>query len=498
MNTDTVTLIERPYGEVVDDILTAIVGGIVNEPILYDSKEDSYLLSQPARIVRGITGTRTETVNNVAKPIHYTFRQEVDYLLDEGGKGITWQPGGKWPDDETTFYVDYVPRDGQPPLTDINVGSVTRTLSEAIAREIAVVYEQINEAYRSGFVDSATGKSLDLVVAILDVLRLTKDHAQGKVAFFRDMASAEGNVTIPKDTLLIAKKGKATFVTTEQRTLQRGQVRMDVPVRASDAFGGDPGLVKSGEINALAQPIVGIVNVTNFDPTSLRTDDESDDELRARAKVALRGLGKATLAALKFVIQLEGAEFIDAWDPNGAPDKTAPVGEVKLFIKTEPEHFDSVRSRVEETRAAGVKATLLARYVYLKPHITGKVDGNLPAAGKAKVVNQVIEALQRYVDGLSGNEPAEGSKLLEAIETVTEVEDPKIVDVRASRVATEATDQVKPGDRIPDSSLVRKKATDDLATDADIEKGEFRVVTPGNDWFVALDVEPGDIALTES
>jgi hypothetical protein len=498
MNTDTVTLIQRPYAEIVDDILTAIVGGIVNEPICYDDKEDSYPLAQPARSVRSITGTRTETVNGELKPIHFAFRQEADYLFSDGSNAIEWQAGGKWPDDETVFYVDYFPREGQPPLTDINVGSVTRTLAEAIARETAVVFEQINEAYRSGFVDSATGRSLDLVVAILDVVRLRKDHAQGRVTFFRDMAIPEGGITIPKDTLLIAKKGKATFVTAEERTLQRGQVRIDVPVRASDAFRGDPGLAKTGEINALTQPITGIASVTNFDPTSLRTDDETDEELRARAKVALRGLGKATLAALKFVIQKEGAEFIDAWDPNGASDKKADPGEVKLLIKTEPEHFESVRARVEETRAAGVKATLLARYVYFKPRVTGEIVANLPAAGKAKIVNQVIEELRRYVDGLTGKEPAEGTKLLEAIRKVKEVQDARIVDVMAWKVADKDEPPNRAGDRLLARDLVRGKGTDQLATDEQIEKGEFSVVTPGDDWFVALDVEPGDIDLAES
>ena len=56
MNTDTVTLIERPYQEIVDDILTAMVGGVVREPIFFDVKEDLYPLSRPASAIRSITG----------------------------------------------------------------------------------------------------------------------------------------------------------------------------------------------------------------------------------------------------------------------------------------------------------------------------------------------------------------------------------------------------------------------------------------------------------
>ena len=166
MKSDTVNLIERPYQEIVDDILTAIVGGVVNEPIIFDVKTDLYPLAEPAAEIRGITGTLDQQ--------RYTFQKEIDFLFSEGDNAVVWQEGKKWPDDETIFYVDYFRRESSSPLTDINVGSVTRTLGEAIGREIATVYQQINQAYLSAFIDTATGKSLDLVVAILGVQRKTK------------------------------------------------------------------------------------------------------------------------------------------------------------------------------------------------------------------------------------------------------------------------------------------------------------------------------------
>src|SRR5262249_26433580 len=158
--------------------LTALVGGVVNEPIFYDIKEDSYPLAQPAAGVRGITGTRGLVVDGARTLVHHLFQPNVDFLFSEGDNSVVWQPGGLKPEDETVFYVDYLRRDGtQSPLTDINVGSVTRTLGEAIGREIATVYQQIQLAYLSGFVDTATGQALDLVVSILDVRRKTKEYA---------------------------------------------------------------------------------------------------------------------------------------------------------------------------------------------------------------------------------------------------------------------------------------------------------------------------------
>ena len=397
MNTDTVTLIERPYQEIVDDILTAMVGGVVREPIFFDVKEDLYPLSRPASAIRSITGLilAPDGVNTV----HYVFQNAVDFAFDAGHNAVAWIKGGQQPADESTFYVDYFRPDSGSPLTDINIGSVTRTVSEAIGREIATVYQQINQAYRAGYVDTATGQALELVVSILDITRKTKDFAVGLVTFFRDQSVGDGSITIPEGTLLSTSKGEATFITDELRTLQRGQVRVDVPVRAADASKGQVGIVPAGAITTLSQAIIGISRVTNFDATMLGSSDETDDQLRARAKAALRGSGKATLAALIKIILEEGATLTEVWDPNSQPPKSSPPGTVVLQVQTEPERFLNIQSAIEETRAAGVKATLVAKYVFFTPRIVLTNVPSLTPAGQLKLINQVIDAMQKYVDG---------------------------------------------------------------------------------------------------
>ncbi|HEY6188615.1 MAG TPA: baseplate J/gp47 family protein [Pyrinomonadaceae bacterium] len=542
MNPETLNLIERPYQEIVDDILTAIVGGIVNEPIFFDLKEDLYPLSQPSSDVRGITGTLTlPGANGELQPTHHSFQKSVDFIFSEGDNGVVWQQGGAKPDDETIFYVDYFRRDSRSPLSDINVGSVTRTLGEAIGREIATVYQQINLAYLSGFVDTATGQSLDLVVAILGVKRKTKEFAQGLVTFFRDPAAGDGNITIPENTLLSTEKGEATFVTIELRTLQRGQVRIDVPVRATLASKGEAGIVKAGAITTLAQPITGISRVTNFEATFLGAEGETDEQLRARAKAKLRAIGNATIAALANAVFEGRAKLAEVFDPNSAPAKRTTPGTVALLIESEPERFLSLQAAVEQTRAAGVQVTLVARYVFFKPRIVARIDPGLTGAGKEKLIGQIIEAMQQYVDTLSTGDPASGDELLKAIKKVKEVKEAKIVDVLTSRsdigqpgaeglvkvlldaistaqaneTATdtaardaalsvaltnvlEGVSLTPTGQRIPDRSLVQGP-TGQRATDAEIESGQFQVVAVvgGEKWWVVLDVEPADIVMSE-
>lgn len=532
MDNQTVTLIERPYLEIVDDILTAIVGGVVNEPIIFDVKLDHYPLAEPALDVRGITGT----IRQNGDLLHHVFQKEIDFVFDAEANEVIWQDVDL-PEDETIFYVDYFRPESRSPLTDINVGSVTRTLGEAIGREIATVYQQINQAYLSAFVDTATGKSLDLVVAILGIKRQTKDFAIGRVTFFRDPA-VSGNITIPEGVLLATSKGEAFFQTTQLRTLQQGQVRIDVPIRATDEFKGDAGKVDSGAITELARPIAGISRVTNFDATFLGAEDESDIELRARAKAVLRALGKGTLAALSRVIFEERANLVEVWDPNGPPAKRPDLGEVVLLVETEPERFESLNAAVQETRAAGVQATVVARYIFFKPRIVVTINSSLTAAGKEKVVQQVIDSLQAYVDGLSSGDPATGEALLQAIKDADKdnIKDARIVDVitwqsdlgqpgaeslvnailnaltfipagdtEAQRTAitelvtTETPALIPSGSRIPNRNLVVGEAGE-RATDEELEKGTFQIVAKinGDNWWLVLDMEPADILLQEA
>ncbi|MGI8426029.1 MAG: baseplate J/gp47 family protein [Actinomycetota bacterium] len=536
MNPETVTLIERPYQEIVDDILIAIVGGVVNEPIFFDLKEDLYPLSQPAADVRSITGTRDKS--------HHTFQKEVDFLFSEGDNAVVWQPGGAQPDDETIFYVDYFRPESQSrsPLSDSNVGSVTRILGEAIGREIATVYQQVNQAYLSGFIDTAEGQALELVVAILGVKRKTKEFAVGLLTFFRDSATGDGNITLPEGVVSSTAKDEATFVTTDLRTLQRGQARIDVPIRAGDAFKGEAGIVKSGAITKLSQPITGIARVTNFEATVLGAEGETDEQLRARAKARLRGLGKATLAALANAI-LEGrGTLVEARDPNSAPGKRSKPGIVTLLVEAdERERFPSLTAAVHETRAAGIYGELVARYVFVKLHLVASPARALTGDGKLKLINEIIDEMQNYVNGLSGGDPATGEGFLKAIKKVKDViqdgpEKPTIIDVIArqsdfdqsrtatlvdaliSKITTTSTsdtgalraaltgvlDEIAPAPptakQKPNRDLVKsstKGSAEQRATDTEIEAGTFMVVPPDEKWFVVLDTEPADIVLKE-
>lgn len=532
MNGDTARLVERPYADLVDDLLTAIVGGVVNERMEFDVKVLSYPLAEPSVGVRGITGTAGGQLR--------TFLLDIDFVFGVATNTVTWLEDGTLPDDRTPFFVDYFRSDSRSPLSDINVGSVTRTLSEAVGREIATVYEQINLAYLSAFVDTATGKSLDYVVAIiLDTPRKTAEYAEGLVTFFRS-PDAEGNITIPAGLRLATLKGDAVFVTTQLRTLRRGLQRIDVPVRADAGFAGDSGLVDAAAITEMSQPVEGIERITNFDPMVRAAEGETDEELRSRAKAALRSIGKATLPALDRVIREGRGRPVEFFDPNGPLSSRSPLGSVTVVVEAEPERLPSLQAAVHETRAAGVLATLVARYIFVTPRVVVTLaDAGISNAGKEQIKRDVVAAFQTYVDGLSSGDVAEGTAMLAAVRGVEDVADATIKDVVVARADLSAPDdadlvdllataaeQVAPGDpaalraaltavlggaavqaptggRVPDRRLLLSTVEDRLgepATDDDIEAGQFEVAATvsGEPWWIALDMSPDDIEAAES
>jgi hypothetical protein len=61
--------------------------------------------------------------------------------------------------------------DESTPLEALTPGSVARTLAETFARELAKLYEQLEEVYDSAFLDTATGESVEVLV---DTLSLTR------------------------------------------------------------------------------------------------------------------------------------------------------------------------------------------------------------------------------------------------------------------------------------------------------------------------------------
>ena len=140
--TDQLSFEPRDYTAIVRDLLTTLTGGTVHEIAEVPASgplELTKLASRPFRRVSFLEG-RIDSGGGHEQTVRFT---EADFdLVDRDGDGlldaIVFRPQGRTPIPGSLVTVNYYPLQlAHPvPLTDLNVGSVVRTLLETVGREL--------------------------------------------------------------------------------------------------------------------------------------------------------------------------------------------------------------------------------------------------------------------------------------------------------------------------------------------------------------------------
>ena len=352
------SLVDRAYPDIVRDLLTTLTGGVVAETqtVVYapDALPKVKLLQGPVKRVSFIAGKIAGRTPD-AEPIPYVFGL-TDYELVSSNGGdkldmIRFLPFGKRPVSGTTVIINYYPRTAAPStITDVNVGSVARTLLEAVATEVASLYGQLNIAYDSGFVETAKGSALDRVVALLGYKRFRAGRAVGTVTF-RRRAGSPGDVTIPAGTPVTDTQDKIRYETTEAHVMLDSESVALVRVQGATAV---TPTVEEGKLTVIARAVAGLSEVTNEKPTARATEDESDEDLRLRIGGALALADKGTVEALRHgLLQMSQVRDVKVVEmPNGVP------GEIALTLSLEDGKTalpPEVAQRIEQLRPAGIR-----------------------------------------------------------------------------------------------------------------------------------------------
>ncbi|HKO58450.1 MAG TPA: baseplate J/gp47 family protein, partial [Thermoanaerobaculia bacterium] len=353
------SLVDRIYPDIVRDMLTSLTGGIVAEThdVVYEKAPPGAPVPLPQVALRRRPVSRVSFVSGFIAgrkdddpPVPYVFSLS-DYELAPAGGTIRFLPFGKRPADRTALTINYYPRAAEPTvITDVNVGSVARTLLEAVAKELASVYAQLNIAYDSAFVDTAGGGSLDRVVGLLGFERFRAGRAVGTVTF-RRRPGLLGAITIAQGTPVTDALDKIRYETSETYVMGEGESVAEVRVRGASE--GTP-VVEANKLTVIARAVAGLSEVTNERPTARATEDESDDDLRLRVRGALAGADKGTVESLRHgLLQMNQVRDVRITEmPNGVP------GEIALSISLidgNTELPPEVTARIEQLRPAGVR-----------------------------------------------------------------------------------------------------------------------------------------------
>ncbi len=451
----------RSYPEVLENLLTTVSGGVAAESQPFPPEGAS---TAPFRMPLVQTQPRDViAVYGIRNGASHRFRKGTDFVLD--ANSIVWPDGAELPDAGTLVQVNYfgAPRPG--PVTDINTGSVVRTLLETVAVEMAGLYAQMEAVYESAFIDTAAGRSLDNVVALLGIERVRSGRATTQIEFTRAPGTV-GEITIPAGTRVIDEAGEVEYATTEDATLPPEQ--KTVRAFARDLEANDP--VAADTLIVLPVPIAGIVKITNPGPALIGTRDETDDELRARAKSFLHGSERATLGALRQAIARQGGGI------------TADIVEDPVepgFVTITP-HAESLPPTLQQRLAAAV---LEARPAGVKVNITGpqapqKVNLELRLTTLNTLLEQDLRAAHEavktkvsdYFAKLAIDEPASVNKLVGLALSVPGVEDVRILSAALANgnsvINREAglIDVVDAGTRMPKVLGALRVADPNLAT----------------------------------
>ncbi|HEX9645718.1 MAG TPA: baseplate J/gp47 family protein [Acidimicrobiia bacterium] len=350
----------EPYAVFVDDLVSNLTGGVTRIRFRFVEEEQPFQLSEP-EVIR----TDSVRVHGIVDGAFHRFSPETDYALADDGT-VVWRedpatPGvaaatATWPDSGSDFWVSYDPTPGHgvpPVLTDRNPGSITRTLAESFAIEFAVIAHQLDAVYKAAHLETAKGKDLDHLVALLGVTRRGQTHARGEVTFRRS-TPAPADVTVPAGTLVsTAEPPLVTVETTEAVTLRRATLSAAAPVRARAE--GAAGVAPAQSLRVIHRPILGVEEATNPAAMSFGGGAESDVELRARAERALASGGRATVEAIRSA--LASLEGIREQDVLVSEDHLAFPGVVKVKVAAEltQEVAHAASLLLEETRPAGIR-----------------------------------------------------------------------------------------------------------------------------------------------
>jgi len=245
-------------------------------------------------------------------------------------------------------------------ITNLNPGSVIRTILETIAKAMSDLYQLIHTVTRAGFIQTADGKWLDLKVRELGLLRKQGQKASGYITFYRNEVKDE-NITIPAGTIVKTVKDSEgveyRFKTIEEVILPAGETEVFTLMEAIEQ--GSNYNVGKETIVKMTTHIAGIDGVVNKSvnlgagvrswQVTVGTDIETDEDFRTRAiyRWDELGVGGTADAYRSWALSVAGVKSVQILD-----DFPFGPGTVGLVIAAEngiptPELLQQVHDTVK-------------------------------------------------------------------------------------------------------------------------------------------------------
>lgn len=333
-------------------------------------------------------------------------------------------------------------------ITDVNRGSVARTMLEAPAIEIEELYLQMMLGLREAIPVS--------VYNTFGFDALTAASASGTLRFTAP-APAASEISIPIGSSARVPGKTISYVTRVDAVIGVGQTYVDV-MCAADAP-GSIGNTGANTITEFVASVPGVSTVTNQQPFVNGLDDETPDDRRARFRAYIQSLARGTINACLYGAKtaklvdgsgtvyeyVASAFLVEPWVTNsaeavamfkiyihnGGSSTSAPL--VDLTQKIIDGYYETDGTPVPGWKAAGCKAIVIASVDQAVP-VTGTVyvaSGYTPA----DVVADATEAMQLYIQKLGAGQNVLKSELI----SIVKRDVPGVLNVVLSAPASDVT-----------------------------------------------------------
>jgi len=253
-------------------------------------------------------------------------------------------------------------------LTDLNPGSVLRTLLEVAAAkfdESHYLAEQIIKLY---FVLSTSGEYLDRRVAERGITRNAGTKATGQATASRS-TPAPFSQLVPSGTTFETEDHTVQLVTTADATLAQGTYSVTLPMEAVTA--GKAGNLQAGTILKQVGVAVSLIETVTVAAPGLAggTDTETDDDLRNRYLAVIRSPGTSGNKAdyIKWALEVAGVGGVyvqPLWNGRGTvklyllgTDKTPAA---QAIVDAAQTHIDPNPAQGEGRAPIGATVTCVA------------------------------------------------------------------------------------------------------------------------------------------
>lgn len=290
---------------------------------------------------------------------------------------------------------DYVLNEVQKKTGPLYPGDERRIFTEALLSLAVITFNTIDDCAKQSLLKYARGEVLDEIADGTDCVRLTATKATAQIKYtFTNMIT---DITIPAGTRVATENGKY-FETTEDTEVKRGASEVTIPVNACESGASYNGYLENS-ITKMVDPVSYATSVTNTAATAGGTDEESDDALRERIRLAWSHFSTCgTPEAYKYWAMQANSGISDVYVDFASEIGNPHRGEVRICVamadgtETQQSVLEDVLKNVSDDKVrpvgdiVGVGAATLVNY-----------DIDLTYIVAAETETEAVEAIESKI-----------------------------------------------------------------------------------------------------